>query len=103
MQSMTGFARAELSTECGTVICELRSVNHRYLEMSFKLSEAVRFLEPALRDTFKKALNRGKVDVTVQYRPTLSDNNALKLNEPLVTQYLQLAKLWVNYGSFLLI
>jgi uncharacterized protein (TIGR00255 family) len=64
-QSMTGFARLEEQHPWGQLMCELRSVNHRYLEPSFRLPESLRRLELPLRDSLRTALNRGKVEVSI--------------------------------------
>jgi uncharacterized protein (TIGR00255 family) len=66
--SMTGFARRELAGSWGTLTCELRSVNHRYLEPGFRLPEELRPLESDLRQLLSKHLKRGKVDCTVHLR-----------------------------------
>src|SRR5699024_1866821 len=68
IRSMTAFASAEGSSPLGTLICELRSVNHRYLEQSPRLPEDVRRFEPVLRERIAARLARGKVDVTVRLR-----------------------------------
>lgn len=64
-RSMTGFARIETQHAWGHLICEIRSVNHRYLEPNFRLSESLRSLEPYLRDNLRKRLGRGKVDLVL--------------------------------------
>ena len=61
INSMTGFARREASGPWGQLACELRSVNHRYLEPGFRLPEELRGLEGELRQTLAKLLRRGKV------------------------------------------
>jgi uncharacterized protein (TIGR00255 family) len=66
--SMTGFARRELAGSFGTLTCELRSVNHRYLEPGFRLPEELRPLESDLRQLLTKNLKRGKVDCTMHLR-----------------------------------
>jgi hypothetical protein len=66
---MTGFARRELSGPWGTLVCELRSVNHRFLESSFRLPEELRSAESDLRQNAVQALRRGKLDCTITYRP----------------------------------
>jgi uncharacterized protein (TIGR00255 family) len=64
-RSMTGFARREAKLPWGTLVWEIRSVNHRYLEPSFRLSEDFREIEPHLRDAMRKALQRGKVEASL--------------------------------------
>ena len=66
--SMTGFARRETSGPWGTLVCELRSVNHRFLEAGFRLPEELRSLEGELRQRLSRDVRRGKVDCTIIYR-----------------------------------
>jgi uncharacterized protein (TIGR00255 family) len=84
--SMTGFARAENQLPAGALVCELRSVNHRYLEAALRLPEEVRALEPELRATLQKELRRGKVDCTFTYRASSQAERALELDEALVAR-----------------
>jgi uncharacterized protein (TIGR00255 family) len=78
--SMTGFARSEASGAFGQLTCELRSVNHRYLESGFRLPEELRGLESELRQTLAKQLNRGKVDCTVHFRAAMGAERALVID-----------------------
>jgi len=66
--SMTGFARREATGAYGHIACELRSVNHRYLEAGFRLPEELRALESELRQALSRELRRGKVDCTLHLR-----------------------------------
>ena len=66
--SMTGFARREISGSWGTLVCELRSVNHRFLEAGFRLPDEVRSAEGELRQHLAREVRRGKVDCTMTYR-----------------------------------
>ena len=66
--SMTGFARRETTGEWGTLVCELRSVNHRFLEAGFRLPDELRAAEGELRTRLTRAVRRGKVDCTLSYR-----------------------------------
>ena len=65
---MTAFARQEEQTEQGELTCEVRSVNHRYLELSLRLDECFRSLEMPVRKLFTEKLSRGKVDVVLRYK-----------------------------------
>ena len=65
--SMTAFARRETPTPWGVLTCELRAVNHRYLELGFKLPEELRAVEPPARELLTKRLGRGKVDCQLRY------------------------------------
>jgi uncharacterized protein (TIGR00255 family) len=78
--SMTGFARAERQLPTGILVCELRSVNHRYLEAALRLPDELRALEPELRALLQKQLRRGKVDCTFTYRAVAQAERALELD-----------------------
>jgi uncharacterized protein (TIGR00255 family) len=66
--SMTGFARREFAGPFGTLVCEIRSVNHRFLDATLRLPDSCRALEPELRQALARELRRGKVDCTLQQR-----------------------------------
>ena len=66
--SMTGFARREFAGPFGTLVCEIRSVNHRFLDVTLRLPDSCRALEPELRQALARELRRGKVDCTLQQR-----------------------------------
>ncbi len=66
IRSMTAFARKDTQGDWGTLTCEIRTVNHRYLEPSFRLPEALRELENGFREVLRKHLKRGKVDVSIR-------------------------------------
>lgn len=68
INSMTGFGRTEAQTPDGQLQIEVRSVNHRYLDVQFRLPEGFRALEQALRDIVAARLKRGKVDVSLSIR-----------------------------------
>lgn len=68
IRSMTAYASAELAGPIGTLGCELRTVNHRYLEITPRLPEEWRHLESFLRERVAARLSRGKVDVTLKLR-----------------------------------
>jgi uncharacterized protein (TIGR00255 family) len=67
--SMTAFARQEAGTPWGALVWELRSVNHRYLEISLRLPEELRALEPHVRELIGRHAARGKVDGTLRFQP----------------------------------
>ncbi|MFT7527263.1 MAG: hypothetical protein ACI9LY_002418 [Arenicella sp.] len=90
--SMTGFARAEEQHAWGAITCEIRSVNHRYLEPSFRLPESLRAIENDLRNTLKKTLARGKIDVSIQLKVEQNQESELKINQELLAQVKNLAE-----------
>jgi len=67
--SMTAFSRQEGDTEKGHLVWELRSVNHRFSEVSLRLPEELRFLEPKIREQVAKRIKRGKVDANLRFQP----------------------------------
>jgi uncharacterized protein (TIGR00255 family) len=79
--SMTGFARHERSGPFGTLVCEIRSVNHRYLDATLRLPDSCRALETELRQALARDLKRGKVDCTLQQRSPQADVAALDIDQ----------------------
>ena len=87
VNSMTAFARAQASSGGFVLTWELRSVNHRFLEMQFRLPEALRSVEYPLRDTLRKHLKRGKLDCSLRMERQASEST-IELNRPLLLQVL---------------
>jgi uncharacterized protein (TIGR00255 family) len=88
--SMTAFARRETATPGGGLAWELRTVNHRYLELSFKLPEDLRAVEPLARELITRRLGRGKVDCSL--RLTARETAEGVLDEALVARLVALAQ-----------
>ena len=84
--SMTAFARQEAQIQWGTLTWELRSVNHRYLELQFRLPENLRELEPELRNLLRNSLSRGKVECSLVFRANEGTSDQLTLNSPLLEE-----------------
>jgi len=78
--SMTGFARREISGPWGTLVCELRSVNHRFLEAGFRLPDDVRSAEGELRQHLTREVRRGKVDCVFTYRRVQASEAGLEVD-----------------------
>jgi uncharacterized protein (TIGR00255 family) len=85
IRSMTAFASAEGPGPLGVLVCELRSVNHRYLDQSLRLAEDVRRFEPLVRAQVGKRLSRGKIDVGVRVHKNAGTTGA-ELDEALITR-----------------
>jgi len=81
IKSMTAFARKDIQDSQGTLTCEIRTVNHRYLEPSFRLPEALRELENPFREELRKQLKRGKVDVSIRLQSTEAGVPKFEVNE----------------------
>jgi len=86
LNSMTGFAREVAETPFGTLTCELRAVNHRFLDVQFRLPEELRPKEVELRAKIGDSLNRGKVECSIHLRRGSAAGTDLSLNEALVRQ-----------------
>jgi len=99
-RSMTAFARYEEQTDLGTLSWEIRSVNHRYLEVGFRLEDSFRPLEMAMRKFISDTLGRGKVEVALRYKSPERQQESLEINEALakrvISRYQQLALLSDN-------
>lgn len=86
INSMTAFSRQELQGEYGTLVMELRTVNHRFLDPHFRLPEDLRFVESALRELFAKRLSRGKLDCSLRLNAASDGGGELQVNLDLVKQ-----------------
>lgn len=91
IRSMTGFASVERQYEFGRLAWELRSVNHRYLEIGLRIPDEFRVLEPDIRRTLGQHLSRGKVDAALRYTAAPgSARSSLVLNRDLLASLLSL-------------
>jgi uncharacterized protein (TIGR00255 family) len=101
ISSMTGFARQERSGAFGSLVCEIRSVNHRFLDATVRLPDGCRTLESELRQKLAGELRRGKVDCALQHRPPMAA--ALQVDEaalsPLLARSQQLAQQLPGQGQ----
>ena len=86
LNSMTGFAREVAELPFGTLTCELRAVNHRYLDVQFRLPEELRPKEVELRRQIAAAVKRGKVECSLHLRRAFHASDELKLDQQLVRQ-----------------
>ncbi len=84
LHSMTGFARESAETDLGTLTWELRAVNHRYLDVQFKLPEDLRPKEQAFRQQASASLGRGKVECALFFRRAFDEDNELSIDMELV-------------------
>lgn len=91
LRSMTAFARQEQASAWGTIIWELRSVNHRYLESTIRLPESLRGLELSVRERIANQLSRGKVECILKLQAAGATLASLSLNRPLVERLLEMA------------
>ncbi|WP_158753197.1 YicC/YloC family endoribonuclease [Dyella sp. S184] len=89
IRSMTAYASAETTGPAGTLSCELRTVNHRYLELSPRLPEDLRSFESQLRERIAAKLSRGKLDITVR-RASDARSESLQINNTLLARLSEL-------------
>ena len=80
-KSMTAFARTQNNIEQGELVCELRSVNSRFLELHFKLPEAFRANEIHYRTMLQKRLTRGKVECHLRFNPIVQKTGDVTIDE----------------------
>ncbi len=81
ISSMTAFSRQDNSGEWGRLTWEIRSVNHRYLDLSFKLPDHLRALEPQLRQRLKERFARGRVECSLRHSNASSRGASAELIE----------------------
>ena len=90
-RSMTGFGRAALSVDGRELTLELKSVNHRFLDISFRMPRSLSFLEDTVRSALGSLLSRGHIDVYAYYRNTRSDAKSVSVDKALLGAYLAAA------------
>jgi uncharacterized protein (TIGR00255 family) len=86
IRSMTGFARRERQGVWGTLSCELRTVNHRYLEVSLRLPDELKALDNEIRQVIAASLRRGKVDANIYLKSAAGNQRALELDLNLLNE-----------------
>ncbi|MCW5577733.1 MAG: YicC family protein [Dokdonella sp.] len=86
LRSMTAFASADSDTAHGTLSIEMRSVNHRYLELGLRLPDELRVLEAQIRERVAARLARGKVDLGLRFRPAQGEAAAIAIDEVYVAR-----------------
>ncbi len=86
---MTAFASSDIEIDNFTIVCELRSVNHRYCDISLKLPEVLRYCEPEIRSSITSFLKRGKIECSLRYINRPTDDQTIIINERAVKALLQ--------------
>lgn len=87
LKSMTGFGRHEVVDEKRKIVVEIKSVNHRYSDVTVKLPKKLSFFETSIRNLIKEYVSRGKVDVYVSYEDYTQNNVCVKYNEDIALEY----------------
>ena len=89
IKSMTGFGRCEVTEGNRKYTVEMKSVNHRYLDVNIKMPKALNFFESTIRNLLKEYMERGKVDLYITFEDFSEDNFCLRYNEELAGEYLK--------------
>ena len=89
LKSMTGFGRCENATDEYKISVEMKAVNHRYLDLSIKMPKKFNYFEAAIRTLLKKYIQRGKVDLFINYEDYTEGNLCLKYNRILAGEYME--------------
>lgn len=92
IKSMTGFGRGEASDGDRKFTVEMKSVNHRYLDVNIRMPKKLNFFDSAIRALLKKYAARGKVDIFITYEDLSENQMSLKYNETLAKEYLSCFK-----------
>ena len=92
MFSMTGYGKGSASTDGREMTVELKSVNHRYLDVGMRLPRHLAFLEEPIRSALTNRLSRGHVDVFVNYRNLRSDARTVEIDAPLLAAFVAAAR-----------
>lgn len=87
VSSMTGFGRSETVDNEGKIIVEVKSVNHRYLDISVKMPRTLSMFEPGIRNLVKENVDRGKIDLFITYESYNDSSNSLRYNKKLAGEY----------------
>ena len=89
IKSMTGFGRAEVMEGNRKFTVEMKSVNHRYLDINIKMPKKFSFYEASIRALLKEYMSRGKVDVFISYEDLTKSRTVLQFNEQVAAEYMQ--------------
>lgn len=89
IKSMTGFGRCEVEEGNRKVTVEMKSVNHRYLDVNIKMPKKLSFFESSIRNELKNYVQRGKIDIFISYEDFSENNVCIKYNKELAAEYLK--------------
>ena len=92
IKSMTGFGRCEVTEGDSKYTVEIKSVNHRYLDVNIKMPKKLNYFESAIRNELKNYAQRGKIDLFITYEDFSENNVCIKYNREIAAEYLQYLK-----------
>ena len=96
IKSMTGFGRCEIAEKNRKFTVEMKSVNHRYLDVNIKMPKKLNFFEAAIRNELKKYISRGKVDLFITFEDFSENNTSIHYNRELANEYMKYLKEMAN-------
>ena len=89
IKSMTGFGRYEIAEDNRKVTVEIKSVNHRYLDVSIKMPKKLNFFDASIRNLLKEYMQRGKIDLFITYEDTSENNVTIKYHPDVAAEYMK--------------
>ncbi len=89
IKSMTGFGRCEITENNRKFTVEMKSVNHRYLDINIKMPKKLNFFESSIRTELKNYISRGKVDLFIAYEDYTENNASIRYNRELAAEYMK--------------
>ncbi|MBD5451582.1 MAG: YicC family protein [Lachnospiraceae bacterium] len=92
IKSMTGFGRCEVTEGDSKYTVEIKSVNHRYLDVNIKMPKKLNFFESSIRNELKNYAQRGKLDIFITYEDFSENNVCIKYNKEIAAEYFQYLK-----------
>ncbi len=96
IKSMTGFGRCEIAENNRKFTVEMKSVNHRYLDVNIKMPKKLNFFEAAIRSELKNYISRGKVDMFISYEDFSENTSNVRYNKEIAEEYLGYLKQMVQ-------
>ena len=98
IKSMTGFGKSNLSVNSREYQVEIKTVNHKYIDINVKMPKVISYLEDDVRKTISSKLKRGKVDIYISFDNYSQDGNNVKINTELAKLYIQNLKQLADSG-----
>lgn len=99
LKSMTGFGRCEIANEDRKITVEMKSVNHRYCDITIKMPKKLSIFEATIRNLLKQSIGRGKIDIFITYEDYTENNVCVKYNADLAREYYtNLVKMSKDFG-----
>ena len=92
IKSMTGFGRCEIAENSRKITVEMKSVNHRYLDVNLKMPKSLNFFESAIRSELKNYITRGKVDIFISYEDLSEHTSTVRYHKEVAEEYFRYLK-----------